>query len=95
MDCIILNNSSQNPFIAVKKMVLEHYSHLENTLVVLGYNERCNIRELRDKHPNKKIIIYQLEQLYGYKSKWYNPYSKEDWIIKRTNNIHQVGHRRS
>jgi glycosyltransferase involved in cell wall biosynthesis len=55
--------------------------------VILGYNDRCDIASIREKHPNKKIIIYQLEQLYNSQSEWYNLNSDEQYVINRTNHI--------
>lgn len=91
IQCIISRNIENNPFEPVKKMILDKYSNLSkynNSLVILGYNRMIiEISEYRKMYPNKKIIIYQLEQLFDNKSQWYNKYSDKQWIIDSTNNI--------
>lgn len=74
-------------FINVGKMLYDNFSYLDNTLVILGYNVGCNIKQFRNENPGYKIVIYQLEQLYGFKSRWYNPFSNNTTIISRTNHI--------
>jgi len=84
-EVLILNNI--NTFASTQKMLHERFSHLKNTLVLLGYNNGVNVDEVRRNYPNRKIIIYQLEQLYGGDSLWYNEKSTNQTIIGRTNNI--------
>lgn len=59
----------------------------ENILIVVGYNEGKNIFEIKEQYPNHKIIIYQLEQLYGYQSLWFNPESTSSMVLNRTKHI--------
>lgn len=89
-DCYIARISKDNPFEAVKKMVLDRYNNGENAVVILGYNRDCNMRELRKMFPGKKIIIYQLEQLYENKSDWYDSNAKTGIIAKRTKHIRNM-----
>jgi glycosyltransferase involved in cell wall biosynthesis len=89
--CLINRESdADNAFINVKKMVEEKYStndEYKNCIVVLGYNNGRKIEYYRELYPNKKIIIYQLEQLFEYKSLWFNPKSKRKFVIERTNHV--------
>lgn len=90
IECMIMMDSKNNPFISVKNMIIEYYGKLKeynNCLVILGYNINCNIDKIRKEHPNKKIIIYQLEQLYNNQSNWYDRSVKSGMIFNRTNNI--------
>jgi hypothetical protein len=59
----------------------------ENILIVVGYNEGKTIFEIKQQYPNYKIIIYQLEQLFGYQSLWFNPKSTSSMVINRTKHI--------
>lgn len=75
LECIIVRPSVYNPFESVKKMILERFSKLpehNDTLVILGYNVGCNIKNYRDQYPGWKIVIYQLEQVCDNLSLWYN-----------------------
>lgn len=83
--CIVMQENKA--FNGVKKMILSKYRHLpkyNNYLIVLGYNIGCEISNLRKEYPNKKIVIYQLEQLYDNKSQWYNINSDMPEVVKRT-----------
>jgi len=68
-------------------MVREKYSHLTDTVIVLGYNIGINIQKIKKEYPKHKIVIYQLEQLWNNMSQWYDPQSSNPAIIKRTNHI--------
>ena len=84
--CIVMQEKNKT-FNGVKKMILSKYRHLpkyNNYLIVLGYNTGCEISNLRKEYPNKKIVIYQLEQLYDNKSQWYNINSDMPEVVKRT-----------
>lgn len=69
------------------------FSWIENTVtsddvVVVGYNymgfEPIEIRKL---HPDKKIILYQFEQISAPGNLWYNPSSKKGIVAKRTKHL--------
>ena len=94
MRCI--NNTSErlngNVFTPVKKFIEEKFSKdrsLRNTVIVVGYNQGIKFREVKRKNKGKKIIVYQLEQLYNYSSLWYNPKSEEPVVQKRTVHIQE------
>jgi hypothetical protein len=90
LECIITRKTKYNPFEGVRTMVLSKYQNqfkYNNTLVILSYNIDFNISEYREKYPNYKIVIYQLEQLYDNKSQWYNINSKNGEVVNRTKHI--------
>ena len=61
----ILNKS--NVFNHVQAMLEYHYGNdprYDNTVFVLGYNMLSSANSVRKWHPGKRIICYQLEQLY-------------------------------
>ena len=92
LECIILRDSGNNPFIQVKQMVDELYGNdpnYQNYLVVLGYNVGPAISQIRKMYPSKKIVVYQLEQLYDYLSLWYNPNDHRAFVRKRTSHVHE------
>lgn len=93
LECIITRPTQFNPFEPVKKMILSKFKHLpehNNSLVILGYNVGCDIQLYRRTYPGRKIIVYQLEQLFEYKSQWYDPNSKSAMIRERTANIRRI-----
>jgi hypothetical protein len=49
----------------VSQMMLEHFDRLQyaDTVFSIGTYIECSVPELRKQFPNKRIIIYQLEQL--------------------------------
>lgn len=54
-------------------------SSYDDTVVVLGYNVAKYLpQDLRDKYPGKKIVVYQLEQLFD-GSKWVNQHMA-NWL---------------
>lgn len=89
--CLInRENQSDNAFLHVKQMIEERYTYnqkYKNSIIILGYNHGKKIEYYRQNYPNKKIIIYQLEQLFDYKSHWFNPNSKSKFVKDRTNHI--------
>ncbi len=90
LKCIINRDSDVGTFLHVKKMVEELYSNdyrYYNSIVILGYNSGKGIDFYRNEYPNKKIIVYQLEQLYNFNSNWFNPKSKSSLVKKRTSHI--------
>ena len=71
-------------FEPVKKMLLDNFNE-PDSVIVLGYHHfDFNNWKIRKQFPNKKIIIYQLEQLADKNSTWYNPNSTNRTIIDRT-----------
>lgn len=90
--CIINRDNDNGTFLHVKKMVEELYSNddkYNNCIVILGYNLGKNIGYYRKNYPNKKIIVYQLEQLFNYNPNWFNPKSKSPQIKQRTLHLKQ------
>jgi len=62
MICINNNPSfTGNTFTSVQKFIIEKFSNnteLNNSVIVVGYNEGMSFQEVKTKYPNKKIIIY-------------------------------------
>lgn len=92
--CIITRNLSMtSAFIPVQKAMLEKFENVDeyrNILLLLGYNVGCDIDEYRRIYPGKKIIIYQLEQLFDNKSQWYNINSSNKEVVRRTKHIKET-----
>lgn len=85
--CVNIGSSKNTPFNSVKKMVDSCFEVDNDSIVVLGYNDSTfNIDDFRLKY-GKKVIIYQLEQLAGCKSDWYNPNSTSEIVIKNTKHV--------
>ncbi len=90
LKCVINRDSDVGTFLHVKTMVEELYSDnskYHNCLVILGYNLGKEINFYREKYPNKKIIVYQLEQLFNYNPNWFNPNSNSKHVKHRTSHI--------
>jgi hypothetical protein len=91
LKCVILGkNADISPFNIVIKMVMELYGNddnYNNSILVFAYNRGESIAEFRKSNPNKKIIVYQFEQVYNNLSYWYNPKSNLPYIIKRTQHV--------
>lgn len=90
LKCIINRDSDVGTFLHVKKMVEELYSNdtnYDDCIVILGYNLGKNIDYYRTEYPKKKIIVYQLEQLFNYNTNWFDPKSKSSLIKQRTSHI--------
>jgi len=89
IQCIVTTEKCEiNPFNSVKKMIISKFSNdinYNNCVVILGYNVGKPIDYYRKMYPNKKIIIYQLEQLYGGTSNWWNFNSTNQRIINNSN----------
>lgn len=88
IECYVSHRGDDNPFLTVQKYVLSEFKHIKNTVVVLGYNTHFNIAEIKKLYPNRKIVIYQLEQLFNGLSQWHNPTSQNPVVIQRTNHVH-------
>lgn len=54
--------------------------------VVIGYNDHPFSEY---QHSNRRLIVYQLEQLYNYGSQWFNPKHTTSLVRDRTKNITQ------
>lgn len=95
--CIITRSLSMtSAFIPVQKTMIEKFKNIDeykNVLLLLGYNVGCDIDEYRKIYPDKKIIIYQLEQLFDNKSQWYNINSSNKEVVRRTNHIKETLHK--
>ena len=89
--CIILGgHTDKSPFQNPMKMVEEIYGDDEkhkNTIIVFGYNRGPSFNDFKELYPDKKIIIYQFEQVYNNLSQWYNPESTNSTVIARTNQL--------
>jgi len=93
LECVITRPTKDNPFESVRTMILSKYQNqfkYNNTLVILSYNVDFNISEYREKYPNYKVVIYQLEQLYDNKSQWYNIKSNNGNVVNRTKHIQKA-----
>ena len=82
----ILKLCKSNAFNAPVKMVEENFStylQQNNVLLLMWYNatDFSFYNHIKNYFPNKKLYIYQLEQLY-----WYNPY----WFDFNTNDQHII-----
>lgn len=75
--------SNRMPFRTPERYIRERFWYLKNTTVVLGYNLDFNIDEFRAINPNKKIVIYQMEQLYG--KRWWN--RKAEYILRNADEV--------
>ena len=60
---------------------------LKDTIIVTGYNQGIGFKRFKLKHKRKKIIVYQLEQLFDYKSMWYNHNSDNLTVRRRTAHV--------
>lgn len=91
MKFIILGGDlDKSPFVPVMKMAMELYGNDEkynNSILVFAYNRGEPFNEFKKLCPNKKIIIYQFEQIYNNFSEWYNPNSNILHIKKRTEHL--------
>lgn len=90
LKCVINRDSDVGAFLHVKNMVEDLYSNdtkYSNSIVILGYNLGKSIDYYRKNFPGKKIIVYQLEQLYNYNPNWFNPKSRFKNVVNRTNHI--------
>jgi hypothetical protein len=77
-------------FEAVQKWINHKYKDIysaKDTVIVVGYNVGYPFFEFKKRHPGKRIIMYQLEQLCDYQSPWYNPTSTNKMVIQRTNHV--------
>ena len=86
----VLSTTNRQVFKATQKWINKHFSHLyssEDYVIVLGYNVGESIHSFKKRYLNRKVIVYQLEQLYNYGSQWYNPKSNNPVIQKRTKHI--------
>jgi len=94
IECIInFNTKRKYVFRSVEQMIMSNYGNLDeykNTLVVLGYNITFNINDIRKEYPNRKIVIYQLEQLFDNKSNWYNSKSSDTKLVSITKHIRRA-----
>lgn len=94
IECVInFDTKRKYVFEGVKQMIMSNYGNLieyKDTLVVLGYNITFNINDIRKEYPNRKVVIYQLEQLFDNKSIWYNSKSSDPKLIKVTRNIRRA-----
>lgn len=92
--CIITRNfPNSSIFFPVQQAMIDVFGNDPNyndTLLLLGYNIGCDIDKIKKKYKNKKIVIYQLEQLFDNKSQWYNIKSQNREVIRRTNHIKNV-----
>jgi tRNA A-37 threonylcarbamoyl transferase component Bud32 len=91
MDCINNNiDITGQTFEPVKLYLLEKYRDdisLQNSIIVVGYNSGNSFLEFKQQHADKKIIVYQLEQLLDYNSLWFNPNSQSTMVLNRTKHI--------
>lgn len=76
-----------NPtFTDVKKMC-EIKKMDENAILKIGFNIGESFDSFKQKNHEKKIIVYQLEQLYNSGSQWFDLKSTNETIKKRTKHI--------
>lgn len=94
IECIInFNTGRKYTFESVKQMIMLNYGNLveyKNTLVVLGYNITFNISHIRKEYPDRKVVIYQLEQLFDNKSNWYNSKTDNPKLVEITRHIRRA-----
>jgi len=87
---ILGGNLDKSPFVPVMKMAMELYENDEkykNSILIFAYNRGEPFNEFKKLCPNKRIIIYQFEQLYNNLSQWYNPHSNVPHIKRRTEQL--------
>ena len=85
-----LKGHNNNAFSWVEESIRKtHYNDSSNLIIVLGYNgaEVSDLIALKKNYPDKKIIIYQLEQISAPNNLWLNPDSDQDFVLKRTRRL--------
>lgn len=87
---IFIARNDKNCFKAVK-IFLEDKKYIpEDSIVVLGYHHLFDLDQFKIQNPGKKIIIFQLEQLFDNKCQWYNDTSLDSEMIKKTKNVSYI-----
>lgn len=91
LKCILLGGfEDRSPFQNPIKMVEELYGDSEeykDSIVVFGHNRGTLFSDFKKQYPDKKIIVYQFEQVFDNMSLWYNPNSEDPKVLKRTNHL--------
>lgn len=72
--------------------IYDNDSDYDDYLIILGYNDsKFSIDDVRKQYPHKKIVIYQLEQLYGGCSNWWNDNANTKFVKDNTVHVkHQL-----
>ena len=72
--------------------IYDNDSDYDDYLIILGYNNKdFNIDDIKKQYPHKKIVIYQLEQLYGGCSNWWNDNANTKFVKDNTVHVkHQL-----
>lgn len=84
MNFIILQSPAV--FHSIKLMAQHCYDRTaDDSVVVIGTNNY----PFSDFKKEKRLIVYQLEQLYNYGSQWFNPDHRSSLVRERTINIQQ------
>ncbi len=71
MEIVKYNGAFDHIEIALKELG-DKNPNFDKVVFVLGYNCFENLNFVKDKYPDYKVIIYQLEQLSNSKSPWWN-----------------------
>jgi hypothetical protein len=90
--CVLNTTKTNNKsaFKTTQKWVHNRFNSVYSSkdyVIVLGYNTGVSIFEFKKKYPNRKVIVYQLEQLFNCLSGWYDSNSTNSLIKKRTNHV--------
>ena len=66
---MIIEATNRFVFTEVARMLKEQCGgkpEFANTVFILGHvDTRCTLKMMREKYPNKKLVVYQLEQMYN------------------------------
>lgn len=87
---INLKGEKDNTFTAIQRALELKYTNdatLIDHVIVLSYNENKSFQTFKKKHPGKKIIVYQLEQICIPGNLWWNDNTEHFWVRERTFNI--------
>ena len=84
---INLKGDDENVFTTMQKALKKKYvddDTLIDCVIVLGYNCGVKFSDFKKTYPNKKIIVYQLEQIATPKNLWWDENSEHQFVRNRT-----------
>jgi len=84
-DLIIHNFRTKNDtFDSIIEMIKENYYEKNSVVFLPHVHSNINIDDFREIYPGKKLIVYQIEQLYPGDNIWYDRYSNDSNVIINT-----------
>lgn len=84
---INLKGDDENVFTTMQKALKKKYvddDTLIDCVIVLGYNCGVKFSDFKKTYPDKKIIVYQLEQIATPKNLWWDENSEHQFVRNRT-----------